>query len=52
MTEDNAIKQQRIDILKDELKTKEVNINYQTKNIDQISFGRLENDTKQLANAA
>lgn len=52
MTEDNANKQQRIDILKDELKTKEVNINYQTKNIDQISFGRLENDTKQLANAA
>ena len=52
LTEDNSIKQQRIEILKEELKTKDVNINYQTKNIDQISFGRLENDTKQLANAA
>jgi hypothetical protein len=52
LQEDNGLKQQRIDLLKNELKTKELDVNYKTDNLDKITFGKLEAQTKEMANAA
>lgn len=52
LQEDIKIKDQRIGRLRDDLKTQQVDINYKTNNIDQLTFGHLEAETKEMAQAA